>query len=104
MTNTKKLAIPSNTLLGVLVRLDRKAMARVWVDCNRFKWPDDLPVKFKPHWWDGVKYLSDHEIRDRRLGFIGVVMDYIGAIVPKSELGDEWRRRAAFPVECEVAG
>jgi hypothetical protein len=83
------------TLIEHLVALDDQALARVWVDLNRWEWPRDLPEAYKPLWWDGHPDLARAAISARQYGFIGPLMKYAESRAGKTRIKAEWKHRLA---------
>ena len=85
------------TIVDVLVGLNDEALARVWVDLNRWTWPRDLPADLKPYWWDGHQALDARELSNRKSGLNDVLMPYAMSRVGEDAIEVAWANATGVP-------
>lgn len=81
-------------LISWLIKIeDHDVLARIWCDFNGWRWPKDIPEKFKPQWWDTVFGPVTYKvIQDRKLGYMHIIMEYIESKVKKSKIDEWWQK------------
>jgi hypothetical protein len=77
-------------LINYLIKITNEdAIARIWCDLNSWRWPKDLPEKYKPGWWEPIGPVTFRMSQERKQGFAAVVMPFIENKVSKAKI-DEW--------------
>lgn len=79
-------------VITAITELDNEALARVWVDFNRWQWPRDFPQDAKPRWWDGLPLIAHNLISERKSGFMTPFMAFVETKIDDGMIDAEWKR------------
>ena len=68
---------------------DEDVLARIWCDLNGWRWPKDLPEKFKPKWWEPFGLVTYQKSQERKQGVNALIMPFVENRVSQDKI-DEW--------------
>lgn len=79
----------SKSLIEHLVECNDAELKCLWISINEWEWPNCLPIRFKPAWWDGIPHipsLTKGDIRERKYAFGQLIRDYIETRITPDEI------------------
>jgi len=79
------------SLIEYLNILDAGTCAKIYCDFNRWKWPTDLPNKYKPQWWDDDDFNAAYG-RSRQYGYWSALSPSLMKKAGKKLIDEEWNK------------